>query len=55
MKFTEIIEKIGKKFKKEKITPLLVGGWAMNTLGVIRQTFDFDMMINEEDFEGDKK
>ena len=49
--FSEILGQIGLELKKEGIRPLLVGGWAMNSLGIVRQTFDFDMMIDENDFE----
>ena len=46
----ETINKLGKKFKGKVSTPIIVGGWAVNLLGMARQTLDFDFMIREEDF-----
>lgn len=46
-----IINKLGKSFNNNISTPILVGGWAVNQLGLPRNTLDFDFMIFEEEFD----
>lgn len=45
------IKKLGKKFSGVVSTPIVIGGWAVNLLGMARQTLDFDFMILEDDFD----
>lgn len=42
---------LGILFREKGLRPILVGGWALNALGIIRQTFDFDIMIEESSFD----
>lgn len=49
--FEKAINAVAKKLNHLGTPPILVGGWAVNFLGVVRQTIDFDMMIPEELFE----
>lgn len=44
-------ERIRKAFDQIELTPVMVGGWAMNFLGHSRQTLDIDLMILADDFE----
>jgi hypothetical protein len=46
-----IIHKLGKAINGRIKTPILVGGWAINMLGMSRTTLDFDFMIFEMEFD----
>ncbi|MBI2251983.1 MAG: hypothetical protein HYU63_04450 [Armatimonadetes bacterium] len=48
--FEKSIKILGKNIKGKSNIPILIGGWAVNMLGIPRQTVDFDIMIPEEDF-----
>lgn len=48
----ETIRILGESLNASSIsTPIIVGGWALNFLGMVRQTLDFDFMIFEDEFE----
>lgn len=49
--FEKAIAQVGKVLNDLGYPPILVGGWAVNYLGVVRQTIDFDMMIFEDVFD----
>lgn len=46
----ELVKQLGKIFNESEIVPVLIGGWAINFLGITRQTLDLDFMIVENDF-----
>ena len=48
--FKTIISELGALLEGQVRTPIIVGGWAVNQLGFVRNTIDFDIMIFEEDF-----
>lgn len=48
--FEIAVSKVAKALNVLEHPPILVGGWAVNLLGVVRQTIDFDIMILEDDF-----
>jgi hypothetical protein len=48
--FEIAVSKVAKALNALGRPPILVGGWAVNLYGVVRQTIDFDMMIFEDDF-----
>ena len=49
--FENAVKSVAKELNELGYPPILVGGWAVNFLGVVRHTVDFDMMIFEECFE----
>jgi hypothetical protein len=49
--FENTITNVAKVLNDAGSPPILVGGWAVNLLGVTRQTLDFDMMIFQDLFE----
>jgi predicted nucleotidyltransferase len=51
MKFDEIFHIVSQVAKKEKISCLLIGGFAINYYKVTRQTLDVDFLITPEGFE----
>ncbi|MFC2149398.1 nucleotidyl transferase AbiEii/AbiGii toxin family protein [Candidatus Auribacterota bacterium] len=50
MKDTVIFEKISNMFKEAGISPILVGGFAVNYYKYARQTIDIDFLLEREDF-----
>ncbi len=46
-----IIHDLGEMLRGKIKTPIVVGGWAINLLGMPRTTLDFDFMIFEEEFD----
>ncbi len=49
--FKKIIGTFGKRLNAKGIQPIIVGGWAINLLGFVRQTVDFDINVESNDFE----
>jgi hypothetical protein len=47
----QIIHGLGVMLNGKIKTPIVVGGWAINLLGMARTTLDFDFMIFEEEFD----
>lgn len=52
MSFPDILRLAGKALATKDIVPILVGGWALNAHGIVRQTIDFDVMIADDDGPG---
>ncbi len=49
--YKETISCLGKNLNNKNIEPIIIGGWAINLLGIVRQTVDFDMMIFTDNYE----
>ena len=46
-----MLKSIIKNFKKDNIHYALIGGYALGLLGVSRNTFDLDFLVNKKDRE----
>ncbi len=51
MKYPTVFHLISNEFKKNKVSSVLIGGFAVNHYKVTRQTADVDFLITKEDFE----
>ncbi|OGW84570.1 MAG: hypothetical protein A3C35_05165 [Omnitrophica bacterium RIFCSPHIGHO2_02_FULL_46_11] len=49
MVYTNVFDLINAELKKTKVAYLLIGGFAVNSYGVTRQTLDVDFMITADD------
>lgn len=52
---TDNLRDLTEYFKRQNIVVLLIGGYAMEIYGVIRQTLDIDFLISDEYFDKIKK
>ena len=50
MEYATVFDLVSTEFKKERLDYLLIGGFAINSYGVTRQTMDVDFMITASDY-----